>query len=178
VTVSTAGRVPALVNGQIDTSPLHADQYYAALAQKPDLVTLAKMWEVAPDWWYSCFAVTEEKLKSNRAELVDFMTAILRAQRFMYGNRERTIELGMKLTGDKPREVIEKAYDDLARGGVWSVNDGMPEKMISYTIDKQVELGMIQAAQKPTIDKLIDRSIVEEALKRVGGPATGDPRWY
>ena len=178
VTVSTAGRVPALVNGQIETSPLHIDQYYAALAQKPDLVTLARLWEVAPDWWYSCFAATDEKIKNNRQDLVDFMTAVLKAQRFMYTNRDRTIELGMKLTGDKPRAVIEKAYDDLAKGGVWSVNDGMPEKIISYTIDKQVELGMIQMEQKPTIDKLIDRSIVDEAIKRLGGPMTGDPRWY
>ncbi len=84
----------------------------------------------------------------------------------------------MKLTGDKPREVIEKAYDDLARGGIWSVNDGMPERMINYTLDKQIELGMVQASQRPSLDKIIDRSIVDEAIKRVGGPMTGDPRWY
>lgn len=177
-TVSTAGRVPALINGQIDTSPLHIDQYYAALAQKPDLVTLVKMWEVAPDWWYSAFVVTEDKIKNNRQDLVDFMTAVLKAQRFMYAEREKTIVMGMKLTGDKPRPAIEKAYDDLARGGVWSVNDGMPVKMLNYTLDKQVELGIIEAAQKPTADKLVDRSIIEEAIKRVGGPMTGDPRWY
>jgi NitT/TauT family transport system substrate-binding protein len=176
--VTTAGRVPALINGQIDTSPLHADQYYLALSQKPDLVTLAKMWEVAPDWWYSAFVVTEEKLRSNRQDLVDFMTAVLKAQRFMYAERERTIEMGMKLTGDRPRPPIEKAYDDLAQGGVWSVNDGMPEKMLSYTVDKQVELGMIPAAQKPSLDKFIERSVVEEAIQRVGGRMTGDPRWY
>jgi NitT/TauT family transport system substrate-binding protein len=176
--VTTAGRVPALVNGQIDTSPLHADQYYAALAQKPDLVTLAKMWEIAPDWWYAAFVVTEDKIRNNRQDLVDFMTAVLKAQRFMYAERERTIELGMKLTGDRPRPVIEKAYDDLAQGGVWSVNDGMPEKMLAYTVDKQVELGMIEAGQKPSLDKFIERSIVEEAIQRVGGRMTGDPRWY
>ena len=178
VTVSTAGRVPALVLGQLETSPLNADQYYLALSQKPDLVTLAKMWEVAPDWWYSCFAVTEDKIKNNRQDLVDFMTAVIRAQRFMYANRERTIELGARLTGDRPRPPIERAYDDLARAGVWSVNDGMPTRMIEYTIGKQVELSMISDSQKPTVDKLVDRSIVEEAIKRNGGPMTGDPRWY
>lgn len=178
VMVSTAGRVPALISGQIDTSPLHIDQYYLAVSQKPDLVTMAKLWEVAPDWWYSAFIATEDKIKNNRQDLVDFMSAVLKAQRFMYANRERTIELGMKLTGDKPRPAIEKAYDDLARGGVWSVNDGMPIRMINYTLDQQVRLGMIQESQKPTADKLLDRSIVEEAIRRVGGPMTGDPRWY
>jgi ABC-type nitrate/sulfonate/bicarbonate transport system substrate-binding protein len=175
VNTSTAGRVPALVNGQIEASTLHIDQYYAALGQKADLVTLAKMWEIAPDWWYSAFVVTDDKLKNNRAELVDFMTAVMRAQRFMYMDREKTIELAMKLI-QRPRDVVERSYDDLVRGGVWNVNDGMPTNMLNYTVDHQVELGTINS--KPDLTKIIDRSIVEEAMKRNGGAWTGDPRWY
>jgi hypothetical protein len=50
--------------------------------------------------------------------------------------------------------------------------------MVEYTLDKQVELGIIQPNQKPTYDKMVDRSIPDEAVQRNGGPWTGDPRWY
>ena len=68
--------------------------------------------------------------------------------------------------------------DDLVKGAVWSVNDGMPQKLIEYTIGKEVEVGTIKADNKPTYESVVDKSIVDEAIKRNGGPWTGDPRWY
>ncbi len=177
VTVTTAGRVAALVSGQLNAHVLHADQYYAALKQKPDLVTLAKMWEVAPKWWYSCFAATDEQVKKNPELYIDFMTAVIKAQRFMYNNRDKTIEIGIKYTKLDP-EAVTKGYDDLAKGGIWSVNDGMPKDFIQYTIDKKVELGSLTADKKPTYEQIVDLSITTEAIKRLGGKLTGDPRWY
>ena len=76
------------------------------------------------------------------------------------------------------QEVIDKAYDDLSKGGVWSVNDGMPQKLIDYTIGKEIEVGTIKADPKPTYEQVIDTSIVQEAIQRNGGPWSGDPRWY
>ncbi len=177
ITVTTAGRVPALVTGQINAHALHADQYYAALSKKPDLVTLAKMWEIAPKWWYSAFAASDDAVKKNPELYIDFMTAIVKAQRFMYANKEQTLDIAVKYTKED-RDALSKAYDDLSKGGVWSVNDGMPKDFVQYTIDKKVELGAIPATQKPTYDQVVDLSIVNEAIKRLGGPMTGDPRWY
>jgi ABC-type nitrate/sulfonate/bicarbonate transport system substrate-binding protein len=118
VDVTTAGRVPGRVSGQIDASVLHIDQCYNATKQKPDLVALAKMWEIAPDWWYSAYVASDQQVKENR------------------------------------------------------------EALVSFTVDKQVEIGAIKAEQKPSLDKLIDRSLADEAIKRNGGPMTGDPRRY
>lgn len=177
VTISTANRVPALVNGQVDATTLHIDQYYAATGAKADLVNLAQMWEVAPKWWYSAFVATEDSIKNNREALVRFMTAVIKAQRFMYMNPEETKRIAVEETKRKPEEV-EKAYADLTRGGIWSVNDGMPRDLIEYTVDKEVEVGIVRPENKPTYEQIVDRSIVEEAIKRNGGPWTGDPRWY
>lgn len=177
VSVTTAGRVQALVTGEINAHALHADQYYAALKKKPDLVTLAKMWEVAPKWWYAAFVASDDAVKKNPELYIDFMTAVIKAQRFMYQNRDKTIEIGIKYTKEDP-DAVAKAYDDLAKGGIWSVNDGMPKDFIQYTVDKKVEMGAIPADKKPTYEQLVDLSIVNEAIKRLGGPWTGDPRWY
>ncbi|HEV8635726.1 MAG TPA: ABC transporter substrate-binding protein [Chloroflexota bacterium] len=177
VNITTAGRVPGLVSGQIDASVLHIDQYYNATKQKPDLVALAKMWEIAPDWWYSAYVASDQQIKENRDALIGFLTATTKAGRSMYKDKAKTVEIGVKHT-KQPEDVVARAYDDLAKGGIWTVNDGMPEKSVLYTIDKQVEIGTIKPEQKPSLDKLIDRSLIDEAVKRNGGPMTGDPRWY
>jgi NitT/TauT family transport system substrate-binding protein len=177
VTVSTAGRVPGLVSKQIDAAILHIDQYYRAVETNPSFTVVAKLWDVLPKWWYSGYMATDDQIKQDRPRLVDFETAIVRAGRFMYDNKARTVEIGIQAT-NQPREVVERAYDDLAAGGIWAVNDGMPRDMIEYTLDKQVELNSIKPDEKPTYEQLVDRTIVDEAIQRNGGPWTGDPRWY
>lgn len=177
ISVTTAGRVPALVTGEINAHALHADQYYAALAKKPDLVTLAKMWEVAPKWWYAAFAASDDAVNKNPELYIDFMTAIVKAQRFMYSNKDKTVEIGIKYTKLDP-DAVSKGYDDLAKGGIWAVNDGMPKDMVEYTVNKKIELGGLDASKKPTYEQIVNIAIVNEAIKRLGGPMTGDPRWY
>src|SRR4051794_839597 len=176
VTVTTAGRVPGLVARQIDAAILHVDQYYRAIGTNPSFTVVSRLWEVLPKWWYSGYAVTNQSIQQNHDSLIGFEMAIMRAGRFMYENRERTIEIGVQQT-NQPRDAVERAYDDLVAGGIWAVNDGLPRDMIEYTLDKQVELGMINASQRPTYEQLVDRSIVDDALQRIGGPWTGDPRW-
>jgi NitT/TauT family transport system substrate-binding protein len=177
VNVATANRVTSMVQGQTDATVLHIDQYYAALAADPNFNVLAKMWDVVPDWWYSAFVVTDDVRTQKREAVVRFMTAVIKAQRFMYTNPAETKKIAVDETKRKPEEV-DKAYDDLVRGGIWSVNDGMPQKLVDYTVDREIELGVVKAESKPTYEQIIDKSIVDEAIKRNGGPWTGDPRWY
>lgn len=179
VTVATSGRVPGLVTNKIDAAILHIDQYYKAMKQKPELKVLVNLWDVLPKWWYSAYMVRKEQLKDpvERKALVGFEAAIIKAQRFMYKNREETIAIAVKYTGND-QETISKAYDNLVKGGIWAVNDGMSKDMVEYTINKQVEIGSIEAGKKPSYNQLLDTSVAEEALKKLGGRWTGDPRWY
>ncbi len=177
VNVATANRVTSMVQGQTDATVLHIDQYYAALAANSNFNVLAKMWEVVPDWWYSAFVATDDVRTQKREAVVRFMTAVIKAQRFMYTNPVETRKIAVDETKRKPEEV-DKAYDDLVRGGIWSVNDGMPQKLIDYTIGKEVEVGVVKPDNRPTYEQIVDKSIVDEAIKRNGGAWTGDPRWY
>jgi ABC-type nitrate/sulfonate/bicarbonate transport system substrate-binding protein len=178
VTVSTAGRVQALVTGTIDAAPLHIDQYYLALKMKPDLKVVANLWDIVPKWWYSAYMVTDAQLKDpeERKALVAFETAIIKAQRFIYQNRDETIAIAVKYTNED-KEAVTKSYDDLAKGGIWAVNDGLGKDIVEYTVDKQIEIGTFEKNKKPTYESFIDSSLAEEALKKLGGKMTGDPRW-
>ena len=177
INVATANRVTSMAGGQTDATVLHIDQYYTALGVNPNFNVLARMWEVVPDWWYSAFVATDDVRTQKREAMVRFMTGVIKAQRFMYSNPVETKKVAADETKEKP-EVIDRAYDDLSRGGIWSVNDGMPQKLIDYTIGKEAEVGTIKPDNKPTYEQIVDKSIVEEAIKRNGGPMTGDPRWY
>ena len=46
------------------------------------------------------------------------------------------------------------------------------------TIDKEVDVNVLKAQNKPTYAQVTDKSIVDEAIKRNGGVWSGDPRWY
>ena len=176
VPVSTKGRVAGLLSGQIDTAILHVDQAIVAKKKKADLNILVNLWETLPKWLYAVYIAPEKEIKENRQLYVDIMTALVKANRFIYNNKAKTVEISVKYT-QQDGDAVAQTYDILAAAGAWPVNDGLPKDMVEWTINRQVELGTIKAAEKPSYDKLIDLSIVEAALAKAGGRLKGDKRW-
>jgi NitT/TauT family transport system substrate-binding protein len=176
VNVSTKGRVPGLLTGQIDTAILHVDQALVAKKKKPALNILVNLWEPLPKWLYAAYIAPEKEIANNRQLYIDIMASLIKANRFIYNNKAKTVEIATKYT-QEPAEVVSETYDILANAGAWPVNDGLPREMVEWTINKQVELGTIKAAEKPSYEKLIDLSVVQAALAKAGGRLTGDKRW-
>ena len=176
IPVSTKGRVPGLLSGQIDTAILHVDQALVAKKKKADLNILVNLWETLPKWVYAAYIAPEKEIGSNRQLYVDIMAALIKANRFIYNNKAKIVEIATKYTQQDP-DVVSQTYDLLANAGAWPVNDGLPRDMVDWTINKQVELGTIKAEEKPTYEKLIDVSVVQAALAKAGGRLTGDKRW-
>jgi ABC-type nitrate/sulfonate/bicarbonate transport system substrate-binding protein len=176
VPVSTKGRVPGLLSGQIDSAVLHVDQALVAKKKKADLNILVNLWETLPKWLYAAYIAPEKEISSNRQLYVDIMAALIKANRFMYNNKAKTVEIVSKYT-QQDAEVVAQTYDLLAGAGAWPVNDGLPRDMVEWTIGKQVELGTIKAEEKPSYEKLVDVSIIQAALTKAGGRLKGDKRW-
>jgi ABC-type nitrate/sulfonate/bicarbonate transport system substrate-binding protein len=176
VPVSTKGRVPGLLSGQIDSAVLHVDQALVAKKKKADLNILVNLWETLPKWLYAAYIAPEKEIGSNRQLYVDIMAALIKANRFMYNNKAKTVEIVTKYT-QQDAEVVAQTYDLLAGAGAWPVNDGLPRDMVEWTIGKQVELGTIKAEEKPSYEKLVDVSVIQAALTKAGGRLKGDKRW-
>jgi NitT/TauT family transport system substrate-binding protein len=176
VNVSTKGRVAGLLTGQIDTAILHVDQALVAKKKKPDLNILVNLWETLPKWLYAVYIAPEKQIAENRQLYVDMIAALIKANRFMYNNKAKTVEIATKYT-QQDAGVVSQTYDLLAGAGAWPVNDGLPKDMVEWTINKQVELGTIKAAEKPSYEKFVDLSVIQAALAKVGGRMTGDKRW-
>jgi len=99
--------------------------------------------------------------------------ALIKANRFIYNNKAKTVEIAVKYT-QQDSDVVSQTYDILSNAGAWPVNNAWPETWSSWTINQQVELGTIKAQEKPTYEKFIDLSVIEAALSKAGGagPAT------
>jgi NitT/TauT family transport system substrate-binding protein len=176
VNVSTKGRVAGLLANQIDTAILHVDQALVAKKKKPDLNILVNLWEPLPKWLYAAYIAPEKEIASNRQLYIDIMTALVKANRFIYKDKAKTVEIAAKYT-QQEADVVGQTYDILANVGAWPVNDGLPKDMVEWTINRQVELGSIKAEEKPSYEKLIDISIIQAAVAKAGGRMTGDKRW-
>jgi NitT/TauT family transport system substrate-binding protein len=175
IPVASAGYIASLISNKIDTAILHIDQAYMARAKKTSLHPLVPLWEIMPNYWYGTFSTNEELLRKDPDLLSRAVAAIIKAHRFMYQNKERTLDLASKHTG-YPKEVLNPAYDALAAAKVWPVNDGMPAEMVEVTINKLVEIGLLKENEKPKADQVVDRGPANTALTKLGR-WTDDPKW-
>ncbi len=176
IPVSTKGRVPGLLTNQIDTAILHVDQAIVAKKKKPELNILVNLWEPLPKWLYAAYIAPEKEIASNRQLYIDIMAALIKANRYIYNNKAKVVEIATKYT-QQDGDAVAQTYDILANAGAWPVNDGLPKDMVEWTVNKQVELGTIKADDKPSYEKLVDVSIVQAALAKAGGRLKGDKRW-
>ena len=176
IPVSTKGRVAGLLSGQIDTAILHVDQALVAKKKKPDLNILVNLWEPLPKWLYAVYIAPEKEINENRQLYVDIIAALIKANRYIYNNKAKTVEIATKYT-QQDADIVAQTYDILASAGAWPVNEGAPKDMVEWTINRQVELGTIKAQEKPTYEKFLDLSVIQAALAKAGGRMTGDKRW-
>ena len=175
IPVSSAGYITALLGNKIDTAILHIDQAYMARTKEASLHVLIPLWEIMPSYWYGTFSTTEDFLRKEPDLLARAVGAIIKAHRFMYRNKDRTLELASKHTG-YPKEVLSPAYDALAAAKVWPVNDGMPTEMVNTTINKMMEIGMLKETEKPKAEQVVDRGPANAAVAKLGR-WTDDPLW-
>ena len=175
ISTSTAGRVPALVTGQVDTGVLHVEQAIRAIKRNPKLRNLVNFWEVFPDAFYNVIVVQEKTLKEKRGLVEGFVRAVIKASRYLYKNKKGTLDAAAEITGYSIDE-LDSAYDQLTKGRVFGVNDGMPRKMVQFNLDNLVKLGRLSAEKKPAYEQIVDPGPAEAALKSLG-KWTDDPGW-
>ncbi len=156
--------VPPLLAGAIDTAILHVDQLVLARQKEPSLHPLVKFWELEPNQLFLVVVAQEKKLAAEPAKYQALVRALAKANRFMYANRARTVEITVK-HGKIPRDVAEQAYDELGRGRVWAQNDGLSREKVEYTINRMVQVGNIKQDERPKYEDYVAVPLVQDALK-------------
>ncbi len=173
--ISTGSRVPALVSGQADGFVSHIDQILEAVKVKPSLHILAYLSDVLPKGWYAAYVTTGDLMRGDPKLLQDAVTALVEANRFIYQNRERTIEIGVKYT-KFDRDIVSRTYDILVARGIWPVNEGLQKAVVEAGLDTEAQIGTITPDIKPTYAQVVQLGFITAAMTKLGR-WTGDPRW-
>jgi NitT/TauT family transport system substrate-binding protein len=165
----------ALVDGRIQNAILQTEQAVAVQREHPDMHVIAEMSDIVPDYHYGTYFVSRSWLEANRDVAVRFMTALTRAHRFMYENKDETVQIVAKTT-EFDEQVISQAYDTLlTQKAVFPVNTGLDKARIKATIRRMGELGILEN-EPPVYEQLVDAGPVIDAVDSLG-VQTGDARW-
>lgn len=160
-------RVPFLLSGKADAVVIHVEDYHEALKEKP-VNELARIWRTQPHYLYGAFPAHEDKLKEKREAYVKLVRAMIKANRFAYRNKEKTLDIGEKWT-KAPRWALDKAYDVFVEERLWTVNAGLPVKSVEWTNDLNEKMKQYDGP-KPPVEKLVDLTVAQDALKSLGSP--------
>ena len=167
----TAGRLPGLLTGQIDAVALHPEDVYLAQQKKPGLQPLVYLADVLPGYMFNAYGASLDWIARDRPLLRDTGAAMIEANRAMYKEKDKVIPIIMEATR-KPKDAVEYSWTTLTKNCIWSVNTGFDPKRTQWTIDNSVANGDIEEAKKPTVERVANIALAEEAVELAGGRVT------
>ncbi|TMQ22915.1 MAG: ABC transporter substrate-binding protein [Deltaproteobacteria bacterium] len=176
VPVSANGYASALIQGTIQSAILQTEQAIDALQRDDKLHVLVDLGQIRPDYFYGTYVVSQGWLARNQDVARRFLTAIVRAHRFMYQDKAGTVPIVARATG-LSEPAIGRAYDVLlGQQGVFSVNAGLDPARITRTVQTMQQFKILTGAA-PSESSLVDRGPISAVIRELG-PWTGDPRWH
>jgi ABC-type nitrate/sulfonate/bicarbonate transport system substrate-binding protein len=153
----------ALVNNRVKGALLHLD--YALVAQRDsNVIELERVVRGNPDYPHELLVIRRELAEKQPEVAVAITRSIIEACRFMAANRERTLEIYRKYTGETDMKLAGAAYDALLAMRGWGVNGGMTRKGQEYVAKLAVENG----AKSIPLEAWTDFRFQDEALKQIG----------
>ncbi|HZT28046.1 MAG TPA: ABC transporter substrate-binding protein [Pseudolabrys sp.] len=169
--LANAPLVKAAIAHQVHSGVFHIDE----LAQVE--FKTGKKWrhipappEIKKGLHYLMLIASKKAIAENKEGLIRFLEGWIMTQQMMGStapaDKVAFANVAAKATGDD-FEVALSAINDYQAIGYWENNDGLNEKQIMSQLDQLVKIGSVKAEQKPTFDKLVDKSLYAEALKRV-----------
>ncbi len=155
----------ALVAGRVKGALLHLD--FALQAERDGKVhALDRVVRTNPDYPHELIVVRKELVEKRPEVVTAIVRAVIEACRFIVANRDRTLDIYEKYTGDKDRALANAAYDALMQIHGFGINGGMTQKGLAAATALAVENGSI--AKALPIEAWADFRFQDEALAQLG----------
>ena len=163
--------VKAGIAGQVHAGVWHVDE----LAQVE--FKTGKKWRLiaAPSsitkgLHYAMLIASKKAIAENREGIIRFLEGWIRSQRMM-GSKSPADKTAFANVAAKASEIDVKvalaSIDGYQAIGYWVNNDGLDQSQVMSQLDQLVKIGSIKAENKPSYDKIVDKSLYVEAMKRV-----------
>jgi NitT/TauT family transport system substrate-binding protein len=153
----------ALTNNRVKGALLHLD-YALAAKRDSNVVQLDRVARDNPDYPHQMLVVRKELIEKHPDVVTAVTRSIIEACRFMVANRERTVDIYMKVSGETDRNLANAGYDALMSIHGFGVNGGMTRKGLEVVAKQAVENG----AKSIPIESWSDFRFQEDALKQIG----------
>jgi ABC-type nitrate/sulfonate/bicarbonate transport system substrate-binding protein len=162
----TPSRFAQLLSGAVAAAVLTNPQDFTALEQ--GFVDLGSVPQYLPRWAQNNILVDTGWAPHNRAAIVAFLRAHIRATRYFYdpANRDEVVGILVKYTRTTP-EIAAATYDLYLRDQVIAPEAALSADGIAANLDALVAMGELPS--RPPLDGFIDTSFLAETTKR--GPA-------
>lgn len=168
ISAATSARLPGLITGQIDGVALHPEDVYLAQQKKPGLHPLVQLSDLLPHYFFNAYGASLAWIERDRDLMVDAAAAMIEANRTMYRDPAKVVPIIMKATG-KPKDAVEYAMGVLTKHCIWSVNEGFSPERTKWTVDLDAENGYIEASKKPSVERVFNLKLAQDAVAKAGG---------
>jgi ABC-type nitrate/sulfonate/bicarbonate transport system substrate-binding protein len=171
IDLANAPLVKAGIAGQVHTSVFHVDE----LAQIE--FKTGKKWHLIPvpasikqGLHYGSVLASKKAIADDREGIVRFLEGWIMTQKLMSSTKPADQEEFAKIAAKASQidiKVAEGAIKSFQSIHYWVNNDGLNEKQMMGQANEMVKDGLLKPADKPSYDKLVDKSLYAEAMKRV-----------
>lgn len=163
--------VKAAIAGQVHAGVWHVDE----LAQVE--FKTGKKWRLidAPaaimkELHYAMLITSKKAIAENREGIIRFLEGWIRTQKLMGSKAPADKAAFAKVAANASQidlQVATASIDGYQAVNYWVNNDGLTQSQVMSQVEQLVKIGTIKAANKPSYDKIVDKSLYAEALKRV-----------
>ena len=163
--------VKAGIAGQVHAGVWHVDE----LAQVE--FKTGKKWHlidapasITKGLHYAVLLASHKAIAENREGLIRFLEGWILTQKMM-GSKSPADKIAFATVAANASQIdfqVALASVDGYQGvNYWVNNDGLDEKQMMSQLDQLVKIGSVKPDKRPSYDKIVDKSLYAEALKRV-----------
>ncbi len=119
---------------------------------------------------YAVLIASDKAIKENRDGVVRYLVGWIQTQKFMSSSAPKDVKEFAEIAAKGSQidvAVAASAIKSYQGINYWVNNDGLAEKQLMAQVDDLVKVGIMKAENKPSYDKIVDRTLYAEALKRV-----------
>jgi ABC-type nitrate/sulfonate/bicarbonate transport system substrate-binding protein len=170
IDLANAPLVKAGIAGQVHSGVFHVDEL-AQVEQKT-----GKKWTLidAPDsikagLHYAVILASKQSIAENREGVLRFLEGWILTQRLMSSAAPADTAAFAKVAASASQidvEVAASAISAFQKINYWVNDDGLNEKQVMSQVDQLIKVGSMKAENKPAYDKIVDRTLYAEAMKR------------
>jgi NitT/TauT family transport system substrate-binding protein len=160
-----SARQKAILAGKVDATLLHKERAVMVATQSDKHHIIGGTADYLPGVPLVYHAARKDWLEQNADLVARYTKSLIQAARFMVRNKAIMLKLGEEVIGGDPK-IIEAAYEEYRKSGVWAVDGGLNKEGFDFTIKLGVETGELK--QPITFAEVVDSRFVESVLKELG----------